>query len=170
MNDTAEVVKSLTQEVPEDAPVWVVVGHDYLCRNRQTIKIMQAENSICGGRLAFIGSNGREYDKSGRRSWYMASGEDLVLDLTLSMERMTVMPDAPVAPAHDPVNYPAHYTAHPSGIECIQITEHMDFCLGNAMKYLWRAGQKDGHPTTQELRKAIWYVERKIAQLEPKSA
>lgn len=33
----------------------------------------------------------------------------------------------------DPVNHPPHYTAHPSGVECIQITEHMGFCLGNAM-------------------------------------
>ena len=36
---------------------------------------------------------------------------------------------------NDPVNYPKHYTEHPSGVECIQITEHMNFCLGNAVKY-----------------------------------
>ena len=41
----------------------------------------------------------------------------------------------------DTVNYPPHYRAHASG-ECIQITEHMNFCLGNAIKYIWRAGVK----------------------------
>ncbi len=38
----------------------------------------------------------------------------------------------------DKVNHPKHYTSHPSGIEAIQITEHYDFCIGNAIKYLWR--------------------------------
>lgn len=68
----------------------------------------------------------------------------------------------------DPVNHPTHYTSHPSGVECIQITEHMDFCLGNAVKYLWRAGLK-GQGTEQpleDLRKAVWYVQREIARRE----
>ena len=60
---------------------------------------------------------------------------------------------------HDPVNHPKHYTAHPSGIECIQITEHMNFCLGNAIKYLWRTDNKNG---VEDLKKAIWYIEREI--------
>jgi hypothetical protein len=60
----------------------------------------------------------------------------------------------------DRVNHPKHYTQHPSGIECIQITEHFNFCVGNAIKYLWRAGLKDD--TIQDLRKAIWYIEREI--------
>jgi len=42
----------------------------------------------------------------------------------------------------DSVSHPSHYTSHPSGVECITITKHMNFCRGNAMKYLWRAGQK----------------------------
>lgn len=60
---------------------------------------------------------------------------------------------------NDPVNHPKHYTEHPSGIECIQITEHMGFCLGNAMKYLWRADLKNG---VEDLKKAIWYINREI--------
>ena len=64
---------------------------------------------------------------------------------------------------HDDVNHPKHYTAHPSGVECIQITEHLNFCVGNAVKYLWRAGLKgDG---IEDLRKARWYVDREIARL-----
>lgn len=64
----------------------------------------------------------------------------------------------------DPVTHPAHYCAHPSGIECIQVTEHMGFCLGNAVKYIWRSSDKGN--AIQDLRKAIWYIEREIARLE----
>ena len=60
----------------------------------------------------------------------------------------------------DAVNQPAHYTSHESGIECIQITEHMNFCLGNAVKYLWRAGLKNN--TIEDLKKAQWYIDREI--------
>jgi hypothetical protein len=60
----------------------------------------------------------------------------------------------------DIVNHPPHYTKHPSGIECIQITEHMNFCLGNAVKYIWRAGLKNN--AIEDLEKAKWYIEREI--------
>ena len=62
---------------------------------------------------------------------------------------------------HDPVNRPAHYTAHKSGVECIQVTEHMGFCLGNAVKYIWRADLKND--AIEDLRKARWYIDREIA-------
>ncbi len=61
----------------------------------------------------------------------------------------------------DPIN-PQHYQSHPSGVECIAITEHMPFCIGNAIKYLWRAGQKDDAPAIQDYEKAIWYIQREI--------
>jgi hypothetical protein len=64
----------------------------------------------------------------------------------------------------DAVSHPAHYTSHPSGIECIQITEHMDFLVGNAMKYLWRCGRKGD--SVEDLKKARWYIDRKIQMLE----
>lgn len=62
--------------------------------------------------------------------------------------------------ADDPVNHPPHYTAHPSGVECIQITEHMNFNLGNAVKYIWRADLKAD--AIEDLRKAAWYLDREI--------
>lgn len=65
----------------------------------------------------------------------------------------------------DVVNHPKHYTVHPSGVECIQITEHMNFCLGNAIKYLWRAGDKHESPL-EDLKKARWYIDREIKRLE----
>lgn len=62
--------------------------------------------------------------------------------------------------ADDPVNHPKHYTAHPSGVECITITEHMGFNLGNAVKYVWRADLKND--AVEDLNKARWYIEREI--------
>jgi hypothetical protein len=65
---------------------------------------------------------------------------------------------------NDPVNHPSHYTEHPSGVECIQITEHMNFCLGNAVKYIWRAGLKNDN-AIEDLKKARWYVDRELERL-----
>lgn len=55
---------------------------------------------------------------------------------------------------------PSYYKSHPSGVECITITEHMSFTLGNAMKYIWRADMKNG---IEDLEKASWYLAREIA-------
>lgn len=60
----------------------------------------------------------------------------------------------------DPVNNPSHYTSHPSGVECIEIAEHFPFNIGNAIKYLWRAGLKGD--AMEDLEKALWYVDREI--------
>lgn len=60
----------------------------------------------------------------------------------------------------DVVNKPPHYTEHPSGIECIQVTEHMSFNLGNAIKYIWRCDLKKD--AIEDLKKAKWYIEREI--------
>jgi len=63
----------------------------------------------------------------------------------------------------DHVNHPEHYNLHPSGVECIDVVEHMSFNLGNAIKYVWRAGHKNG---LEDLKKAVWYINREIARLE----
>lgn len=65
--------------------------------------------------------------------------------------------------ADDPVDHPKHYTQHPSGVECIEIVEHMNFNRGNAIKYVWRAGDKGDE--IEDLKKARWYIEREIARL-----
>jgi len=73
-------------------------------------------------------------------------------------------------PAHDPVNTPTHYTSDPSGIECIQITRHRNYNIGNAIKYLWRAGLKDTatDPSKhiEDLEKARWYILDEINRLK----
>lgn len=58
---------------------------------------------------------------------------------------------------------PKHYKDHPSGVECITIAEHFGFNLGNAIKYIWRAGQKDD--VLQDLEKAEWYLQREINRI-----
>jgi hypothetical protein len=63
-------------------------------------------------------------------------------------------------PAIDVVNHPPHYADHPSMIECVDIAEHLSFNLGNALKYLWRAGKKHPEKLDEDLRKALWYLER----------
>lgn len=65
----------------------------------------------------------------------------------------------------DAINHPTHYISHPSGIECIQITEHHNFNVGNAIKYLWRAGLKGA--ALEDLKKARWYIEREITRAAP---
>ncbi|MCK5013230.1 MAG: DUF3310 domain-containing protein [Candidatus Omnitrophica bacterium] len=64
----------------------------------------------------------------------------------------------------DNVNSPPHYRKHASGIECIQVTEHMNFCLGNAIKYIWRADLKND--AIEDLEKSVWYIQREIARRE----
>lgn len=63
----------------------------------------------------------------------------------------------------DLVNNPPHYNSHPSGVECIEITEHMNFNLGNAIKYIWRAGLKGD--AVEDLKKAAFYIEREIERV-----
>ncbi len=63
---------------------------------------------------------------------------------------------------HDPVNHPSHYTSHPSGVECLTVTRHMGFNLGNAMKYIWRADLKGS--AIQDLEKAAFYIADEIAK------
>lgn len=68
--------------------------------------------------------------------------------------------DEPVA---DMVEHPPHYNDHPSGVECIDIVQHMNFCRGNAVKYIWRAGAKGDE--VEDLRKAKRYLEYEIERL-----
>lgn len=72
------------------------------------------------------------------------------------------------------INHPSHYTwlKELCGIEVIDITSHMDFCLGNAVKYILRAGHKEEHGYTaqekavEDLKKAVFYLNYKINQME----
>lgn len=71
----------------------------------------------------------------------------------------------------DMVNHPTHYTSDPSGVECIEVTRHRNFNIGNAIKYLWRAGLKEDaskvllQKQVEDLRKAVFYINDEIARL-----
>lgn len=74
------------------------------------------------------------------------------------------------------VNHPKHYNSHPSGVECIDIIRHYCYDIGAAIKYLWRAGLKteegmtDRDKEIEDLRKAIWYINDRIRQLQTESS
>ena len=84
-----------------------------------------------------------------------------LIDKTLQLDKST-----PTATDFDPVSKPEHYNSDPSGVECIQITRHRNFNIGNAIKYLWRAGLKDETAHVQDLQKAIWYINDEIDRLQ----
>ena len=105
---------------------------------------------------------------------YNEEGETIMQDFALRMAE----PENPgqenpgQEKPEDPVNSPKHYTSHPSGVECIQIAEHYNFCIGNAIKYLWRHGLKSSkglsgkEKSIQDLEKAVWYINREIENLK----
>jgi len=64
------------------------------------------------------------------------------------------------------VSHPSHYTDVVPGIECIEVTRHFNFCRGNAIKYIWRAGRKDPSKEIEDLRKAREYIDIEIGRLE----
>lgn len=83
-------------------------------------------------------------------------------------------PKVVVTEEPEKVNHPSHYTwlKDCCGVEVIDITRHMDFCLGNALKYILRAGHKteEGYTNNkkeiEDLEKAIWYIKDRIKQLK----
>ncbi|MFG3582584.1 DUF3310 domain-containing protein [Streptomyces sp. NPDC047990] len=81
--------------------------------------------------------------------------------LCFSAEELSPIAEAPES---DPVNHPSHYTWLPNGIEVIDITKHFSFTLGNALKYIMRAGHKGN--TLEDLKKAVWYLEHEIKAME----
>ena len=57
---------------------------------------------------------------------------------------------------------PLHYNAHPSGVECIEVTRHLPFNLGNVVKYIWRAGLKENESEIKDLEKSLDYLNDEI--------
>lgn len=66
------------------------------------------------------------------------------------------------------VDHPRHYNSHPSGVECVDVAEHMGFNIGNAVKYLWRAPYKGNQ--LEDLEKARWYITREIERRQRAAA
>ncbi|MFI5865870.1 DUF3310 domain-containing protein [Streptomyces sp. NPDC051546] len=70
------------------------------------------------------------------------------------------------APISSPTEHPTHYTWLPNGVEVIDLTEHLNFNRGNAVKYLCRAGRKEAGTELEDLKKARWYINREISRTE----
>lgn len=71
---------------------------------------------------------------------------------------------------YETVDHPQHYNDHPAGIEAIDVIEDMPFNVGTAVKYLWRAGLKPGTDADEDLRKALWYIDRERTRLRKRGA
>ena len=93
---------------------------------------------------------------------------NIIGDIDALLASAPQVSDTTPSKEHDPVNHPSHYTSHPSGVEAITITRHMTSNIGNAMKYLWRNGLKDGNPAVQDLKKAVFYIQDEIERLQGK--
>ena len=120
-------------------------------------------------RLAYRAEEGEPYDDSPPTEPRARASDDSRGPWPVAVDRPPPHSERPEPreEARDDVNHPAHYTSHPSGVECIVVAEHMTFCAGNAIKYLWRAGLKgNGAKHIEDLKKARWYVDREIARLE----
>ena len=68
----------------------------------------------------------------------------------------------------DAVEHPSHYGDEDDPYEAIKVIEawNLDFCLGNVLKYISRAGRKDPAKEVEDLSKAVWYLNRRIEQLK----
>lgn len=106
-----------------------------------------------------------ELDRLSERKGYLEAACDKVLGTNEALAELRAKLVGPNK-QHDPVNHPSHYTSHPSGIECIDVTEHFNFNIGNAVKYLWRSGLKETADSIEDLEKAEWYVSREIERLK----
>lgn len=66
----------------------------------------------------------------------------------------------------DIINHPPHYAeGFSNGAEVIDITENLNFNRGNAVKYIARAGKKNPDTEVEDLRKAVWYLNRELSRL-----
>lgn len=93
--------------------------------------------------------------------------------LERNAKRLNQIPFVPVGEEIDNVNHPPHYNksdarcACGKPIECIEVTRHLNFNIGNAMKYLWRVDLKGAE--IEDLKKAAWYINDEIAKRETQS-
>lgn len=102
-----------------------------------------------------IGSTYRDYNVL-----FTTPDEDGDLDLSFDGSELELVTET----EEDVVNHPKHYTAF--GAEVIDITEHLNFCRGNAVKYIARAGLKDPDKELEDLEKGLWYLNREIARVK----
>lgn len=143
--------------------------HQYAASLNRRAQVEQELLDAAAGKLKFTASSLQldptlPVTAAMLREWAMrlAVPDDAELRQAIDMQLLA----GAIAPAGERVNHPRHYNQHPAGVECIDIIEHMSFNTGTAIKYLWRAGLKEGSPELEDLRKATWYIEREIERLQ----
>lgn len=108
------------------------------------------------------------------KDWYylFLRQADSIYNVNKDDLRIVFMDEVPETPTKtetefDNVNHPKHYTEGRK-YEPIEVIEDwkLDFCLGNALKYISRAGRKDETKTIEDLEKAKWYIDREIRNLK----
>lgn len=78
--------------------------------------------------------------------------------------------DLLIIASKEQVDHPDHYGGKDNPYETIKVIDAwgLDFCLGNAIKYISRAGKKDDNSKLQDLKKALWYIQHEIVKMEGK--
>lgn len=147
---------------------FIDIGPECFTNTEKTVISYQGENyyKACGQLVANIPGGGQTFCVK-RRDHMGDVHEDfrgeIRVNLKMDDEVAAIFENQVEEQQLDPsVHHPPHYTSHPSGVECIEITRHMNFNLGNVVKYVWRSGLKDGVVPIQDLEKAAWYLNDEI--------
>lgn len=139
----------------------IKVGQQFMCRK-----------DFCNGEGVVLFKERQYYTCNIMDTLTNEVGNHITFSYISSVEFFTYFEYVGAKVEEDNVNHPKHYCSHPSNIECITITRHYPFSIGNAIKYLWRAGLKkdasleDKQKEIEDLKKAIWYINDRINQLE----
>lgn len=135
------------------------------CDSPTVWKSRTSDQRACSAKCHASLAAGKAKATGPSREWLKAASD--AEDNTRSVSVGGLMAEADDT-KHDPVSRPSHYTA--GGVEVIDALEAWgldhDFCLGNVVKYVARAGKKDSSKLTEDLKKARWYLDRRIKRLE----
>lgn len=178
LNDTAEVVEVvfLTTKPKKEMPTHVGINSTRLPSTACCEQITTVSKELVGDYFGRCTEEEMaEINRALRRSLDICGAEDAFHDLTAAvLKRATSTPKIVTLPytvepkkqEPDPVNHPSHYTD--GKIEVIDYIEDkkLGYHLGNAVKYISRAGKKDPTKTVEDLKKARWYIDREIERLE----
>ena len=118
-----------------------------------------------GGIMKIESRTGSAGDEKGKVGMSKSVKERLATaqeHLERAMDEIVALQTVKAVSSHE-VDHPRHYNEHPSGVECIDVVEGLSFNMGNAIKYLWRAGLKESEPSGKDFDKAVWYIRREVA-------
>lgn len=171
---TEDEILRENKEVPK-TPYAFYAGNTYKCKHDiiicKQLAFVKNHRYLCKVEDTLIGYNKKDvYTYNGLMYNLKVSDVELMDKYFECVSNEVVTEDS----TKDNVNHPSHYIKHPSGVECIDIVRHYNFSIGNAIKYLWRAGLKSEEGMTnkekeiEDLNKALWYIQDRIKELKEK--